>query len=265
MTETRTLTEHWQHWLPDGSLVPRTTSLSVTATSTDDEIEETIHAASTAREQALRDAVANQAAAWRASWTATVTAERDACGTGFSCAHHVHWVEGGGAAPAAANHRWLPLVVTAETTDIEIAALVAEAVDRRTASEYRDVEVQMLSRRTGRRQRLQQYRHELGGPPPTPMVAPRPSAAPPCPTPGRIRAWETTDAVWLQWVPVGEPLDLEHAVAQRVPVSATDTDADLAAAAERWLTGYGCPPEGTIEWLMPQLTAHRDRLADALG
>lgn len=259
------MTEHWQHWLPDGSLVPRTTSLSVAATSTDDEIEAAINAASIAREQALRDAVTNQAAAWRASWTAAVTAERDACGAGFSRAHHVHWVEGGGAAPAAANHRWMPMVVTAETTDIDIAALVAEAVDRRTASEYRDVEVQMLSRRTGWRQRLQQYRHQLGGPPPTPMVVPRPSAAPPCPTPGRIRAWEAADALWLCWIAPGRPMGLDQMEAQRIPVSATDTDEQLAAAAQRWLTGDGAPPEGTIEWVLPQLIAHRDRLADALG
>lgn len=53
--------------------------------------------------------------------------------------------------------------------------------------------------------------------------------------------------------------------AQRIPVSATDSDADLAAAAERWLTGSGCPPEGTVDWVLPQLIAHRDRLADALG
>lgn len=48
-------------------------------------------------------------------------------------------------------------------------------------------------------------------------------------------------------------------------MNATDTDADLEAAAQRWLTGYGCPPSGTIEWVLPQLRTHRDRLADALG
>lgn len=48
-------------------------------------------------------------------------------------------------------------------------------------------------------------------------------------------------------------------------MNATDTDADLEVAAERWLTGYGCPPEGTVAWILPQFIAHRDRLADALG
>lgn len=83
--------------------------------------------------------------------------------------------------------------------------------------------------------------------------------------PGRMRAWETDDAVWLQWVPVGEPLDLDHAFAQRIPVHANDTDEHLAAAAERWLTGHGAPPEGTVAWILLQLRAQRDRLADALG
>lgn len=139
------------------------------------------------------------------------------------------------------------LGVTATATDAEIERMVQTSARFLTESW---------------RRQLYAMRAELGG---EPAPAPHASSLPPCPMPGRMRAWETADALWLQWIPGGDPLDLDHAVAQRIPVSATDSDEQLAAAAERWLTGDGAPPEGTIEWVLPQLIAHRNRLADALG
>ncbi len=150
------------------------------------------------------------------------------------------------------------LTVTAHTSSLDIETMVL-AAQREQATVVHN---RLAERVASWRRELYAMRAELGG---EPAPQPRPSSLPPCPMPGRIRAWEITDAVWVQWVPEGEQFDLDHSVAQRVPVSATDTDEDLEAAAQRWLTGYGAPPEGTVEWMLPQLIAHRDRLADALG
>ncbi|MBS4104280.1 hypothetical protein [Tsukamurella paurometabola] len=152
----------------------------------------------------------------------------------------------------------IEMSVTAETTNLEIETMVlsvsrfhADAVHGRLAEQF-----------ASWRRSLYEMRAELGG-----AAAPEPHAStvPPCPMPGRMRCWGTADAVWLGWIAPGRPLDLDNVEAQRIPVSATDTDEQLAAVAERWLTGSGCPPEGTVEWVLPQLRAHRDRLADALG
>ncbi|MFD9829060.1 hypothetical protein ACFWXB_16430 [Tsukamurella tyrosinosolvens] len=149
--------------------------------------------------------------------------------------------------------------VTAHTSSLDIETKVLAAQREQATLVHARLAEQVA---TWRRE-LYAMREQLGG---EPAPEPHASTLPPCPMPGgRMRTWETADAVWLQWIPVGEPLDLDHAVAQRVPVSANDTAEDLEAAAERWLTGYGCPPTGTVAWILPQLRTHRDRLADALG
>lgn len=148
--------------------------------------------------------------------------------------------------------------VTANSTNIEIESMVlatqreqADAVHARLAEQF-----------ASWRRALYGMREQLGG---DPEPEPHPSSLPPCPMPGRMRTWVTADAVWLGWIAPGKPMDLDQMEARRVPVRATDTDEDLVAAAERWLTGYGCPPEGTVAYVLPQLRRHRDRLADALG
>ncbi|BDD82312.1 hypothetical protein TPB0596_20750 [Tsukamurella pulmonis] len=149
------------------------------------------------------------------------------------------------------------LTVTAASTNLDIEEMVLAAQREQATAVHARLAEQFASWR----RELYEMREQLGG---EPAPEPHVGVLPPCPMPsGRMRTWETADAVWLQWIPVGEPLDLDHAVAQRVPVSATDTDEQLAAAAERWLTGYGCPPAGTVDWILPQLRRHRDRLADA--
>ncbi|GAA4676608.1 hypothetical protein [Gordonia humi] len=150
------------------------------------------------------------------------------------------------------------LTVTARTSNLDIESTILAAQRKQATVVHNRLAEQVASWRRS----LYEMRAELGG---EPAPESHTSTLPPVPMPGRMRCWETSDAVWLQWVPVGETLDLDHAVAQRIPVNATDTDADLEAAAQRWLTGYGCPPSGTIEWVLPQLRTHRDRLADALG
>ncbi|KXP12701.1 hypothetical protein AXK57_00115 [Tsukamurella pulmonis] len=150
------------------------------------------------------------------------------------------------------------LTVTARTSSLDIETMVLDAQREQATVVHNRLAEQVSSWRRA----LYEMRERLGG---EPAPEPDSSSLPPCPMPGRMRALETADAVWLQWVPVGEPLDLDHAVAQRFSVSATDTDEQLAAAAQRWLTGSGCPPEGTVDWILPQLRAWRDRLADALG
>ncbi|KXP08732.1 VOC family protein [Tsukamurella pseudospumae] len=147
------------------------------------------------------------------------------------------------------------LGVTAEATNLEIEDTVL-SISRFQA----DAVHAKLAEQTARwRERLYEMREELGG---DPAPEPHASALPPCPMPGRMRAWETADAVWLQWVAPGRELNLDQAEAVRVPVSATDSDEDLVKAANRWLTGYGCPPAGTVAWMLPQLRRHRDRLAE---
>lgn len=146
------------------------------------------------------------------------------------------------------------LTVTARTSNLDIETMVIDAQREQAAVVHERLAEQVASWR----RELYAMRAELGG---APVPEPHPSMSPPSPMPGRIRAWETTDAVWLGWIAPGKPMDLDQMEAQRVPVSATDTDEDLEAAAERWLTGYGCPPRGTIEWITPQLRQHRDQLA----
>lgn len=150
------------------------------------------------------------------------------------------------------------LTVTARTSNLDIETMVIDAQREQAAL----VHARLVEQVASWRRALYSMREELGG---APAPAPHPSTSPPSPMPGRMRRWETDDAVWVQWIPAGEPPDLDHAVAQRFPVSATDSDEQLAAAAGRWLTGDGAPPGGTIEWVLPQLIAHRNRLADALG
>lgn len=147
------------------------------------------------------------------------------------------------------------LSVTATATNLEIE----EAVLSMSRFHANAVHAKLAEQIQSWRKKLYAMRAELGG---DPAPEPHASALPPCPMPGRMRTWETADAVWLQWVAPGNELNLDNSEAQRVPVSATDSDADLAAAAERWLTGYGGPPAGTIAWIMPQLRQHRDRLAE---
>lgn len=236
--------------------------MSVTAEATDAEIDRMVQSTSAFHAEVLHRAVDVAADGWKASWTAAVTRERDRCKPGHSRTHHAHWVAGGDLAPTAADQRWIPITVTSETSDSEISDMVAEAVDRRAADQHRVVEVEALQWRTRWRAELERHRYELGGPEPEPVVAGESVAGPPCPMPGRMRTWETDDGVWLQWIDRTHPLDLDHAQAVRVSVRATDTDADLEAAARRWLTGYGCPPAGSAEWLLPQLRRHRDRLAE---
>lgn len=155
-------------------------------------------------------------------------------------------VPGGGA---------VELSVTAAATNLEIEEMVlsvgrfhANAVHEKLAGQIQSW-----------RERLYAMRAELGG-----ESAPESHAGtlPPPPMPGRMRVWEMPDAVWLQWIAAGKELSLDNVEMQRIPVSATDSDADLAAAAARWLTGYGCPPAGTVEWMLPQLRRHRDRLVE---
>ncbi|MGC5024390.1 hypothetical protein ACLQ3K_06495 [Tsukamurella sp. DT100] len=148
----------------------------------------------------------------------------------------------------------IEFTVTAASTNFDIETMVLDAQREQATLVHARLAKQVA---TWRRQ-LYAMRAELGGKPAPETHA---SSQPTCPMPGRMRCWETANAVWLQWVPAGEPLDLDHAVAQRIPVHATDTDTDLDAAAERWLTGSGCPPEGTVDWILPQLRAWRDRLA----
>ncbi|MGX9294428.1 hypothetical protein [Tsukamurella paurometabola] len=149
------------------------------------------------------------------------------------------------------------LTVTARTSNLDIESTILAAQRKQATVVHKRLAEQVAS---WRRERYT-MRADLGG---EPAPESHTSTLPPVPMPGgRMRTWETADAVWLQWIPVGEPLDLDHAVAQRVPVSANDTAEQLVAAAERWLTGYGCPPAGTAEWVIPQLRRHRDRLADA--
>lgn len=150
------------------------------------------------------------------------------------------------------------LTVTAHTSSLDIETMVLDAQrEQETVVHNRLAEQVQAWRRS-----LYAMRAELGG---DPAPEPHTSILPPCPMPGRMRCWETADALWLGWIAPGRPLDLDNVEAQRIPVSATDTDEQLAAAAERWLTGYGCPPAGTVDWILPQLRRHRDRLADALG
>ncbi|KXP08819.1 VOC family protein [Tsukamurella pseudospumae] len=235
---------------------------TVSAAVTDAEIDRLVASTSEFHMKRLHDAVDVAADGWKASWTAAVIAERDRCKPGHSRTHHAHWAAGGGLAPNAADQRWIPLTVTSETSDAEIEALVAEAVARRAADQHREVEVEGVRWRTRWRRELELLRHELGGPEPAPVVAGDAVAGPPCPMPGRMRTWTTPEGMWLQWIDRTHPMDLDQAQAQRVPVAATDTDEKLAAAAERWLSGYGCPPAGSAKWILPQLRAYRDRLAE---
>lgn len=152
----------------------------------------------------------------------------------------------------------ISLTVSAASTNVDIESSVLAAQREQAAVVHERLAEQFQSWRRA----LYEMREELGG---DPAPEPHPSTSPPCPMPGRMRCWETADALWLGWIAPGRPTDLDNVEAQRVPVSATDTDADLEAAAERWLTGYGCPPAGTVEWILPQLRTHRDRLADALS
>ncbi|MBS4102843.1 hypothetical protein [Tsukamurella paurometabola] len=155
-------------------------------------------------------------------------------------------VRGGGA---------IELTVTAHTSNLDIETMILDAQREQANAVHACLAEQVASWRRA----LYEMREELGG---DPAPEPHPSTSPPCPMPGRMRAWETADAVWLGWIAPGKLMDLDQMEAQRVPVSATDTDDQLAAVAERWLTGEGAPPPGTVEWVLPQLAAHRDRLAE---
>ncbi|WP_435594766.1 hypothetical protein [Tsukamurella tyrosinosolvens] len=151
------------------------------------------------------------------------------------------------------------LTVTAHTSNLDIETMILAAQREQANAVHARLAEQVASWRRA----LYEMREELGG---DPAPEPHPCALPPCPMPGgRMRTWETADGVWLGWIAPERPMNLDQMEALRVPVSATDTDADLEVAAQRWLTGYGCPPEGTVEWILPQLRAQRDRLADALG
>lgn len=236
--------------------------MSVTAAATDAEIDRMVQGVSGFHAETLHRAVDVAADGWNVSWTAAVTRERDRCKPGHTRTHHAHWAAGGDLAPTAADQRWIPLTVTSETSAAEIADMVAEAVARRAADQHRVVEIEALRWRSRWRHELELFRHELGGQAPESVVAGESVAGPPCPMPGRMRTWTAPEGMWLQWVDRTHPFDLDHAQAVRVPVCATDTDADLEAAARRWLTGYGCPPEGTVAWVLPQLRAYRDRLAE---
>ncbi|MGC5026341.1 hypothetical protein ACLQ3K_16445 [Tsukamurella sp. DT100] len=146
--------------------------------------------------------------------------------------------------------------ITADTNSLNIESMVLDAQREQATLVHARLAKQVA---TWRRE-LYAMRAELGGKPAPETGA---SSQPTCPMPGRMRCWGTADAVWLQWIPAGQPLDLDHAVAQRIQVHGTDTDEYLAAAAERWLTGYGAPPAGTVDWILPQLIAWRDRLAES--
>ena len=147
------------------------------------------------------------------------------------------------------------LGVTATATNTEIESMV-QAMSRFHANE---VHAKLAAQFQSWRERLYQIRAELGG---EPAPEPHASALPPSPMPGRMRTFTAPDGLWVMFVSPGRPLDLDQVEMVRVPVSATDSDADLANAANRWLTGYGCPPVGTAAWVLPQLRAHRDRLAE---
>lgn len=149
------------------------------------------------------------------------------------------------------------LTVSARTSNLDIESTILAAQRKQAETVYRKLAEQFASWQ----REMYAMRAELGG---EPAPEPHVSSRPPCPMPGRMRCWETDDAVWLGWIAPGRGMDLDNVEAVRVPVSATDTDADLEAAAERWLTGYGCPPAGTVEWVLPQLRAQRDQLADAV-
>ncbi|NMD56553.1 MULTISPECIES: hypothetical protein [Tsukamurella] len=146
------------------------------------------------------------------------------------------------------------LTVTATSTNLDVEEMVLAAQQEQATVVHNRLAEQVASWR----RELYAMRAELGG---EPAPQPRPSSPPLCPMPGRMRVRETLDAVWLGWIAPGKPMDLDNVEAVRVPVSATDTDEQLAATAEQWLTGYGCPPSGTVEWITPQLRQHRDQLA----
>lgn len=147
------------------------------------------------------------------------------------------------------------LGVTATATNLEIESMV-QSMSRFHANA---VHAQLAEQTARWRERLYEMREELGG---EPAPEPRASDLPRCPMPGRMRTWTAPDGLWVMFVSPGRSLDLDQVEMVRVPVSAIDTDADLEAAAERWLTGYGCPPEGTVAWMLPQLRQHRNRLAE---
>lgn len=132
------------------------------------------------------------------------------------------------------------LGVTATATNTEIEEMVL-SVSRFHANA---VHAQLAEQTARWRERLYAMRAEIGGEP-----APEPHASdlPPSPMPGRMRYWPADGGVWLQWVAPGKEMNLDNSEAQRVPVSATDTDADLEASAEKWLTAGRCGHPRSLE------------------
>ncbi|WP_158636209.1 hypothetical protein, partial [Tsukamurella sputi] len=95
------------------------------------------------------------------------------------------------------------LTVSAASTDLDIESTILAAQREQAALVHKRLAEQVQSWR----RELYAMRADLGGKP-APETHAR--SQPTCPMPGRMRTWETADAVWLQWVPVGEPLDLDH-------------------------------------------------------
>ncbi|MCA0159109.1 hypothetical protein LB823_23155 [Tsukamurella sp. M9C] len=103
------------------------------------------------------------------------------------------------------------LTVTASTSNLDIETMVLDA-QREQANA---VHALLAEQFAFWRRALYEMREQLGG---DPAPAAHPSSLAPNPMPGRMRTWDTDDAVWLQFIAPGRAMDLDNAEAVRVPV-----------------------------------------------
>ncbi|AUN38662.1 hypothetical protein [Tsukamurella tyrosinosolvens] len=82
------------------------------------------------------------------------------------------------------------LTVTAHTSNLDIESMVLAAEREQATVVHGRLAEQFASWRRS----LYAMREQLGG---EPAPEPDPSTLPPAPMPGRMRCWETDDAVWL--------------------------------------------------------------------